>query len=81
MMKEATMLNIHFSQLPIISIPRCMAKEAVISSSGRNPEILQSKIFIYSMLLEQLEFIIFLVVHFQKGYYKNLSEELMSYVL
>ena len=44
-----------------------MAKEAVISSSGRNPEILQSKIFIYSILSEQLEFL-----HFEKGLLQNL---------
>ena len=40
---------------------------------GRNSKIPQSKIFIYSILLEQLEFLIFLVLHFQKGLLQNLE--------
>ena len=38
---------------------------------GRNPEIPQSNISFILLFLEQLQFVIFVVLHFQKGYYKT----------
>ena len=69
-----------FSQLRIISIPRCMAKEAVISSSWQESKNSTIEHFIYSILFQN-NYNLSFVLHFQKGYYKTQSEELMLHVL
>ena len=69
-MKEATMVNIYLLNSVSFLFPDVWQKK--LWYPGRNPEILQLKIFIYSILLEQYEYIIFLVL-FLKGLLQTLE--------
>ena len=71
MMKEATMLNIHFLNYVSFLFPDVWQKKPWYPVPGRNPKIPQSNISFILFFLEQLQFVIFVVLHFQKGYYKT----------
>ena len=62
-----------FSQLRIISIPRCMAKEAVISSSWQKSRNSTIEHFIYSILFRTITICHFCCSPFPKGLLQNLE--------
>ena len=71
MMKEAAMLNIHFLNYVSFLFPDVWWKQPWYPVPGRNPEIPQSNFSFILFILEQLQSVIFVVLHFQKGYYKT----------
>ena len=76
-----SMLNIHFLNYVSFLLPMYGERSRDIQFLAGIPKFHNRTFHLFYSFLEQLQFVIFVVLHFQKGYYKTQSEELMLHVL